>query len=723
MNLPHERICVDDHWYVLATSSLADDRTRVLKHDDTFGVLDHYGEMRPIGLCEQGLFHRGTRFLSQMELAVNGTRPMLLNSAVKEDNTLHAVDLTTPDLRQGKTLLISKGTLHIFRAQIIWKGSFHEHISLSNFGQSNVPLRLSWVFAADFADLFEVRGVRRPRRGERLAIERTDMGIVLSYRGLDGALRRTHILFSHVPQFAGERELYFNLELSPHSETELFLTVACELDGQLSELLSYREVHEQMWARAAACETAASIYTSNRQFNDWINRSTADLSMLVTETSHGPYPYAGVPWFSTAFGRDGIITALQYLWLEPAMARGVLAYLAALQSDALSPEDDAEPGKILHETREGEMAALGEIPFGRYYGTIDATPLFVMLAEAYYRRSGDRDFIEVLWPSIDRALGWMDRHGDMDGDGFLEYLRHSAYGLVHQGWKDSDDAVSHADGRLAEGPIALCEVQGYAYAAKLAGARLAELLGKNERAATLIAEAKQLKQRFNQKFWCEELHSFGLALDGRKQLCRVRASNAGHALFTGIADEAHAGEVVRTLLSEDFYSGWGVRTLARNEVRYNPMSYHNGSIWPHDNALIAMGMARYGYKEGALSILGGLYDASLFSELHRLPELFCGFGRLPGQGPTRYPVACSPQAWASGAVFHMLKACLGMSFSPEKPQLHFQHPRLPPFLDQVEVNNLRFKGALLDLVFERRDAEVGIHVRRKEGEIDVAIIL
>jgi glycogen debranching enzyme len=723
MNLPQERICVDDHWYVLATSSMADERTRVLKYDDTFGVIDHYGEMRPIGLGEQGLFHRGTRYLSQMELTVNGARPMLLNSTVKEDNTLHAVDLTTPDLKQGNTLLIGKGTLHVFRAQVIWKGAFHEHISLCNFGQHNVLVQLSWLFASDFADLFEVRGVRRPRRGEMLATERTDKGIILGYRGLDRVLRRTHILFSRTPQFAGERELYFNLELAPHSGTELFLIVACELDGQQPELLSYREVHEQVRARAAARETAASISTSNKQFNDWINRSAADLSMLVTETPYGPYPYAGVPWFSTAFGRDGIITALQYLWLEPAMARGVLAYLAAAQASELSVEDDAEPGKILHETREGEMAALGEIPFGCYYGTIDATPLFVMLAEAYYRRSGDRDFIQALWPSIDRALGWMDRYGDMDGDGFLEYLRHSAYGLVHQGWKDSDDAVSHADGRLAEGPIALCEVQGYAYAAKLAGGRLAGLLGQSERAAKLIAEAIQLKQRFNQIFWCEEIHSFGLALDGRKQLCRVCASNAGHALYTGIADEAYAGDVVRTLLSEDVYSGWGVRTLARSEVRYNPMSYHNGSVWPHDNALIAMGMARYGYKEGALRILGGLFDASHFSDLHRLPELFCGFRRLPDQGPTRYPVACSPQAWASGAVFHMLKACLGMSFSPEKPQLHFQHPRLPPFLDQVEVTNLRFGDALLDLVFERRGTEVGIHVSRKEGEVDVAIIL
>src|SRR5207244_131863 len=386
-------------------------------------------------------------------------------------------------------------------------------------------------------------------------------------------------------------------------------------------------------------------------------------------------------------------------------------------------EQDAEPGKILHETRSGEMATLGEVPFGLYYGSIDATPLFVMLAGAYYERTGDRAFARSIWPNVARALTWIARYADRDRDGCVEYARRSHHGLVHQGWKDSHDASFDADGQPAEGPIALCEVQGYVYAAKLAAAELARGLGDNATAQELVSQAEKLRQRFDETFGCDDLSTYALALDGNKQPCRVRTSNAGHCLFAGIATEEHARRVANALTDKTSFSGWGVRTVATSEARYNPMSYHNGSVWPHDNALIAAGFARYEQKESAAMVLAGLMDASLFFDLHRLPELFCGFPRRPGESPTLYPVACAPQAWASGAVFLLLQACLGLNVFAPECRLEFSKPFLPPFLPEVSIRDLKVGDASVDLLLTRHDeGDVGVHVLRRNGSLDVVVL-
>ena len=545
---------------------------------------------------------------------------------------------------------------------------------------------------------------------------------MLAYEGLDRTVRRTHVRCTPVPARVTSDCLIVEAQLAPHADAIWDLTFACEIEKQRAQsVLSYERARvEADRTLQEATSRDCHIYTSNEQFNDWMNRSSADLHMLISETAEGPYPYAGVPWFSTPFGRDGIITALEFLWVNPTLARGVLAFLAAMQATEDIPEQDAEIGKILHETRRGEMAALGEVPFGRYYGSVDATPLFIVLAGAYYERSGDRDFVRALWPNIQLALHWIDQYGDPTGTGFVTYDRRSSAGLVHQGWKDSHDALFHADGTAAIGPIALCEVQAYVYQAKRKAADLARLVGDVERAEDLLVEAASLRERFERTFWCDELDSYALALGGDGRPCRVRSSNAGHCLFGGIAEPERGLRVGRTLLTDEFFSGWGIRTVATSERRYNPMSYHNGSVWPHDNALIAAGMAEYGYKEGAVKILTGLFDASLFLDLRRLPELFCGFPRRPGESPTLYPTACVPQAWASAAVFLLLQSCLGLRIDAPC-RLSLTCPVLPPFLERVEIRNLSIGDARVDLVLDRHPQDVGLTVARRDGDLEIVI--
>jgi glycogen debranching enzyme len=718
---------VADEYYVRASSALADDRTRVLKYGDTFAIFNRYGDIEAFGPSQFGLFHAETRHLSRFAMRINGQQPQLLSSTIREDNAFLSVDLTNLDSPVSGDDTLPRGTVHLFRLQFLRDSSLYQHLRLLNYGLQPVRMSVSLQFAGDFADIFEVRGTKRLHHGTLRPEAIEESAATLSYMGLDKVLRSTRLEFSPVPLSLTTNEARFEFTLEPQQEKSLFTTVSCQRDAQpglsaavpsVSFPAAFRSLEERVHPTGLA-ETRIS--TSSENFDAWLKRSSADLQMLIEGNPEAGYPYAGVPWFNTVFGRDGIITALECLWVAPEIARGVLKYLAETQATQEIPEQDAEPGKIVHEMRRGEMAVTKEVPFARYYGSVDSTPLFVLLAGEYFQRTGDLSFLKGIWPNIQRALKWIDTYGDPDGDGFVEYQQRSEKGLVQQGWKDSHDSVFHADGRMAEPPIALCEVQGYVYAAKLSSARIARALGDADLADRLNKDAEVLRQNFENAFWCPELEMYALALDGGKNQCRVRSSNAGQTLFCKIAGEDRARLMARSLTNETMFSGWGVRTLGSSEARYNPMSYHNGSVWPHDNALIGMGFSLYGMQDYATRILYSLYEASLHVELHRLPELFCGFHkRLEGNGPTLYPVACAPQAWAAGSVYLLLRASLGLTVQAEHPQIQFDQPSLPIEIDELRIDNLRVGELSADIVVRRTSGKVRAEIVRQDRSVEVS---
>jgi glycogen debranching enzyme len=709
-------------FYIPMTGPAARPR-RSLKHDDTFIVLDCHGDIGASAGGPDGLFNSDTRYLARLELRLDEVQPLLLGSNLRDDNSGLAVDLTNPDVyRQGR-IVLRKDVLHIVRTIFLWRGAAHQRIGIQNHSEETASFDLTLHFDNDFADLFEVRGERRQRRGIGSGKLVGLSEVVLEYIGLDERTRVTALQFEPRPTQLAVNVATYHFDLAPRQVGSVFVIATCNKQTTSKPVPFFRGMLAHRREMRRSTRGTTSIETSNNIFNEVLCRSMADLNMLMTDTPQGRYPYAGIPWYSTTFGRDGIITALQMLWIDPRVARGVLKRLALYQAKTVDPLADAEPGKILHEMRGGEMAALREVPFAQYYGSVDATPLFVLLAGLYIERTGDDETLSEIWPSIEAALAWIDGPGDSDRDGFIEYRRASEQGLANQGWKDSYDAIFHADGRLAEGHIALAEVQGYVFAAKRLAALCAQRMGLPEKARQLEAQARRLAERFEEAFWCDDLDTYALALDGDKQPCRVRTSNAGQLLFTGIAREDRARRVAADLMRPHFFTGWGIRTVARGEARYNPMSYHDGSIWPHDNALIALGLARYGLKHSVENVFKGLFDAATYMDLRRLPELFCGFQREKGRGPTLYPVACAPQAWASATPFTLLEAALGLEFDARRGEIRLRNPRLPAFLNEVMLRGLRLGPSSVDLCIRRHGDDVSLEVMGTRGQVQVSLVL
>lgn len=680
-------------------------RLFALKEGDSFLVADAQGD---IAGRADGFFREDTRVLSLYRLTIGGRTPSLLSAAISQDSvifTAHMTNRPAPRREQG----LPTSVIHLQRQRLLWQEAMFEHIRCTNYGEFDLALRLALDFEADFRDIFEVRGERRTHRGRILPARVNGNGVVLGYTGLDYVTRSMAIGFSPAPSTLDTRRAEFDIDLRRRGQADIYVRIGMGKVPQPSAVSHRSAVVNARLAVRRRRKRSARVVTSGRVFNAWIARSRADLAILTTDLRTGPYPYAGVPWFSTPFGRDAIITSLQTLWLDPGLARGVLAYLASTQAHEQSDFYDSAPGKILHETRKGEMAALGEVPFGKYYGSVDATPLFLVLAGAYAERTGDRAFIDEIWPALEAAGRWIEGAGDQNGDGLVDYARQQDSGLVNQGWKDSLDSIFHADGGTPRAPITLVEVQAYVFAAWRAMATLAGWRGDMSDAARWQRLARAIRADVEERFWMDDLRFYGLALDGAGALCRVRTSNAGHLLYLGVPSPERGADVAAQLLSSDFDSGWGIRTLAANSVRYNPLSYHNGSIWPHDTAIAAAGLARYGRRDGALKLLSQMFEAAVHFE-SRLPELFCGFDRAPGAGPISYPVACLPQAWAAGSIFMMLQACLGISIDGRRQEIHIDQPQLPIGIDRLRIERLALGGTQLSLEFHRIDGSVVVSI-------------
>jgi glycogen debranching enzyme len=692
---------MDDAAYVIApTGEGAHEegalRFWALKDGDAFVVSDAHGD---IAGGPDGLFDADTRLLSRLRLLIGGKRPTVLSSGVSSDNVMFTFNGANRPLPPTGGRVVPPGVLHVERRRLIWKGRLYERIRLTNHGLDEVLAPVTIEFGADFRDMFEVRGDTRAARGLLSPPELNGRAAFFAYEGLDGVRRTSVVAFSEPPQRLTAERADFMAWFRPKGRFELYLEAADAADDAPDEYRFKRACAEARTAMRRRVRHGARPRSDSPSFNRWLDQSRADLALLTTELPTGRYPFAGIPWFSTPFGRDGIITAWQRLLFDPGLARGVLTYLAGRQATETSAFRDSQPGKIMHETRQGEMAALGEVPFGLYYGGVDTTPLFIALAGAYVNRTGDLAFARELWPALKGAATWLETFGDSNGDGLIDYARAAETGLSNQGWKDSYDSVFHRDGRFPKGPIALVEVQGYTYAAWRAMAGIAGRLGEAG-AEDWTARALHVRQTVEDRFWMEEEGYYGIAIDGDGTLCPPLTSNAGHLMFCGLPSPERAERVIRRLAGADFRTGWGLRTLARGEARYNPMSYHNGSIWPHDTAICIAGMARYGERDRVGELLRDLLSAASHMDM-RLPELFCGFPRRAGEPPVPYPVSCSPQAWAAGSAFMVLQALLGVSIDAFERTVTIARPRLPDGVNHLIVPGLEIAGCAVDLRFER----------------------
>ncbi len=700
----------------------------VLKDGDLFAVFPASGEInaRDAAVGEahskDGLFYCDTRYLSRLSLSINGTGLIELGHDARDDDVAFRSDLANSRLVDCLGTEFLDFELHIRRDRFLSDG-LYDRIEIVNFGTETAALDIAIDCWADYRDIFEVRGADPAERGMPLPPEFGDSEIRFGYRSADGRLLTTRVALDPAPSFESGRA-HFRLSLPPKARREILCTVqvrerpvgggAPEDRIRAGHGAPDPPLHEQAFTDArravaarmkARIDRTARITTSRPSFDAWLTRSSADLAVLTADLPTGPYPHAGVPWFSVPFGRDALITALQTLWLDAELAGGVLDFLAATQATQIDAFCDAEPGKILHEHRNGELARTGAVPFHHYYGGIDQTLLFVVLAHAFWMRTGDGVRLRRLEPAIRAAMSWAATYGDRDGDGFIEYARSTETGLRNQGWKDSDDAIFHADGSLCASPVALVEVQGYHVAALRAAADVYEALGTDDDVEGLREDADALVERIDAAFWDENLGTYCIALDATDRPVRVSASNAGHLPFFGATLPHRLERLFPALSDPRLLSGWGIRTVATDAARYNPMGYHNGSVWPHDNSLIAAGAARTGETGLACRITTELFDASCHFPEHRLPELWCGLPRSETAQPVAFPSACAPQAWAAGSAFLCLQACLGIEVDGLGPEIRISDPVLPADLDWLEVTDLRVGGHRASLRFRRRDAQ------------------
>ena len=707
--------------------------TEVIKEGEIFLITLPNGSIPEEDRSGLGLYCRDTRFLSCLEVSLAGSPPVFLSSLNREGHFAQ-VELAN-NLFWDRGFLVPAQSVHLRLIRAV-HGSFLQRLRVTNFIDRQLEVELAVKLGADFVDIFEVRGCKREKRGKLLPAKKQKYGVVFSYLGLDGVYRSTvasfypppHEVVLHSNDLA---EVVYRLTLVPQKKNYIYLRVTPFAGRHVGTLpasdprrpvrvftrnLPRKSDHFEEWKKSCA-----RFSTSNQILNRMLERSLSDLySLTAAYPGLGQIIEAGVPWYAAAFGRDSLITAWQSLLVNPDLARQTIRFLARLQGKAVDPWREEEPGKILHELRRGEMAGCGEVPHTPYYGSVDSTLWFIILLCEVCAWAGDEAFLLEMMAPLEKALNWCWEYGDMDGDGFIEYARRSKGGLANQGWKDSWDGVVDESGRIPRGPIALVEVQGYYYLALMRAAEAYFLLGKRGEALELRQRASELRQKFLRHFWCREKEYPCFALDGEKRPLTTVVSNAGHLLFTGILNGDRAQKVAERLFRPDMFSGWGIRTMSSSEVAYNPMSYHNGSVWPHDNAIIAVGLKACGFDQLAVQVCSSLYRAALTFPHYRLPELFCGFSRRAEGGPVHYPVACSPQAWASGALFQLLTAVLGICCRGQ--DVYVTRPLLPPFVDEIVVENVAAGGGKVALEFTRKGEKTYCSVLETDGDVRVIFL-
>lgn len=714
------------HEFEAAPDVLAEAREELLalKSGAAFVCTRRDGDIRPERASGEGLYFEDTRHLSELRLTVGGLPPVPLSS-VMETGHYAVINATNPVLRSAAGAVVPQDTLNVRRTVLMDDRLFYR-VRVRNFDLTPVATVVGLSFAADFADVFEVRGVDRGTTGRLLKPTSDRDRLQFGYVAADGEHRETQVELQPAPARVSiddaRAEVAWDIRLDPRESISLWITVTPggKRSGE-AEPSAAQAAAELESAHAQWVGSCAQVATDNELFDRLVDASVRDLHALMMPVGAHQLPAAGIPWYVAPFGRDSLLSACESLMINPQVARGTVLALAGLQAKNDEPWRDAEPGKILHELRIGELARTGHIPHTPYYGTVDATPLFLMVAGGYYRWTLDLETMARLRPALDGALRWIDEWGDRDGDGFVEYERRAPAGLVNHGWKDSHDSIVHADGSLAQGPIALVEVQGYVYEAKLRIADVYEALGDQPRADRLRVEASELRAAFNEAFWDPDEGFFVLALDGRKNQVRSVTSNPAHCLYCGIIDEDKADLVAERLMAADMFSGWGIRTLSGSSPAYNPMSYHNGSIWPHDNAIAAAGLKRYGFDAATNRIAAGLFDVASGARDFRLPELFCGFQRDGSRAIVAYPVACIPQAWAATAPFMLLQAMLGISAHAPQNRLTVDRPRLPDWLGAVEIRGVRVGGSKVSLAFRQTGPSTGFSLLEQQGDVRVTM--
>ncbi|HYM15116.1 MAG TPA: glycogen debranching N-terminal domain-containing protein [Dehalococcoidia bacterium] len=690
----------------------------VIRERSSFLLTDTQGNA-PRGNAQGfGLYHADTRHLSAYEFSLNGAEPVMLLSTAELGYAMEQV-MTNRTMMSHNSRRIARGSIELRRQRTV-ADVLEERLRISNFNPFPVTLALRYEFEADFADIFDVRGYERARHGTPHPPEMRERSIRYRYTGIDGRERDTTIAADTTPIAMDAGSMLFRVTLQRRESVTLRLTISVDGEQRDPSGVSRFDMVAEDYRRWGA--TATQILTDNEFFNRVIQRSLSDVRMLWGENEEGDaYPAAGTPWFDALFGRDSCIVSMQMLAYRPELARSTLRLLAKWQGTKLDPTHDEEPGKILHELRFDELSRAGELPYGPYYGSIDSTPLFLMAFAEHYAWTADLKLARELMPAVRAALTWMDTYGDVTGGGYLAYEKHSQKGLVNQGWKDSYDAVVHADGALATPPIALAEAQAYAYAARRRLAPILERLGEKGLAASNRERAEALRRRFNEDFWLEDQRFFAMALDGQRHPVASIATNPAHGLWCGIIDPARAGEVTGRLMQHDVFSGWGLRTLASGSPRFNPIGYHVGSVWPHDNSIAAMGFKMYGFEDELNELASALFDAATSFPNFRLPELFGGEVRSAHNTPVPYPVACRPQSWAAGALPLITQAILGLKAEAPEKRLRIVNPRLPYWLNSVHVRGLRVGNGHVTLHYRRGPGGTHVEVQKATAGIEVVV--